>query len=138
VNKLYAYLEGLFFVSLGIIAPIKPLLATVGLLIVLDLISGMLASKKKKRKITSAAMSRTVAKMFLYNMCILSGFMIELYLIDHALPMAKIVAGVIGMVEFKSLLENTHIVTGVDIGKQIINKLSSKNLISNKRKSKKS
>lgn len=111
---------------------------TVGLLIILDLISGIWASYKKKKKITSAAMSRTVAKMFLYNMCIISGFFMEKYLLEAAIPVSKIVAGVIGMVEFKSLLENTNIVLGVDLTQEILNKLSSKNLAKAKKKNKKS
>ena len=109
-----------------------------GLLIFLDLITGIWAALKQKKKITSAGLSRTVSKLFLYNMSIIGGFFIEKYFLEGMIPAAKIVASVIGMVEFKSFLENTNIILDIDLSKEIIARLSSKNIGSKKRKKRKS
>lgn len=136
-NRVFTYFESTFLVILSILLPIKPLILTVGLLIFLDLISGIWAAIKQKKPITSAALSRTISKLFLYNMSIIGGFFIERYLLEGMIPAAKIVASVIGMVEFKSFLENTNAIIGVDLTQEIIARLSSKS-IGHKKKKKKS
>ena len=111
---------------LAVFAPIQAVMITVGALIFGDLILGMWAAKKRGEQITSAAMRRTVTKMFVYQLAIMTGFLLEFYIMGEILPIAKLVAGVIGMVEFKSLLENATAITGTDF-KDLIKKLGSKN-----------
>lgn len=117
----------LLIAIVAVLAPIQAIIGTVGLLIMLDMISGMLAARKRGEKITSAAMRRTISKMFIYQGVVISGFMLEHYILDGILPISKIVAGVIGMVEFKSILENANKITGADIMSEILKKLGSKN-----------
>lgn len=110
----------------AIFAPIKMLIITVGVLIFTDLILGILAAKKRKETITSAALRRTVTKMFVFQAAILTGYLLEVYLLDSIIPITKLVAAVIGTTEFVSILENTSELTGLNFT-DIIKKLGSKN-----------
>lgn len=114
-------------VGLAIFAPIKAMLLTCGALILADMITGMIAAKKRKEEIRSAEMRRSITKLVIYQIAIMSGFLLETYLLEGLLPVSKIVSGVIGMVEFKSILENVSVIAGQDIVKLVMDKLGSKN-----------
>ena len=109
------------------LAPIKPLLLACGVLIVADAITGIMAAKKRKEPINSADMRRSLSKMVVYQVAIISGFVLEVYMLDNLAPVSKIVGGVIGMVEFKSILENVSVIAGQDVLQLVIEKLGSKN-----------
>lgn len=114
-------------VAAAIFAPIKPLLLACGAMILADAITGMVAAKKRGESINSASMRRTISKMVIYQIAIMSGFILEHYMLDSLLPVSKIVGGVIGLVEFKSVLENVSVIAGQDILQLVKNKLGSKN-----------
>ncbi len=109
------------------LAPIQAVMMTVGFLIFLDLLTGVWAARKRKEKISSAALRRTISKMIIYQIAIISGFFIEKHLLQDSLPITKVVAGFIGLVEFKSILENGNTILGTDIFKLLIQRLGSKN-----------
>lgn len=111
---------------LAVFAPIQAIIITVGVLIFADLILGIMAAHKRGDAITSAALRRTVTKMFVYQLTILTAFLVQTYLIGGIFPVVNMVAGVIGLVEIKSLLENASAITGLDF-KAIIKLLGSKN-----------
>jgi hypothetical protein len=111
----------------AVFAPIKPLILSVGFLIFADCLTGVWAAKKRGEQIKSAALRRTVSKMVIYQIALLTGFLVEIYMIEGLLPISKLVAGAIGMVEFKSILENSTVITGQDLFKSLIQKLGSKN-----------
>lgn len=119
-------LKTLILAGLAVFAPIQGVIITVGVLIFADLVLGVMAARKRGEKITSAGMRRTVTKMCVYQVAVLTGFLFETYLLGGLLPVSKLVAAVIGVVEFKSLLENATEITGTDF-KDIIKKLGSKN-----------
>jgi hypothetical protein len=121
------WLEKLALASLAALAPIKMVLITVGILIMADLVTGIWAAFKRGEEVSSAAMRRTISKMFIYQLTVICGFMLENYILDGLVPVAKIVAGVIGMVEFKSILENSNHIVGGDLFKIVITKLGSDN-----------
>jgi Bacteriophage holin family len=121
------WLDKLALASLAALAPIKMVMITVGILIMADLVTGIWAALKRGEKVSSAAMRRTVSKMFIYQLAVICGFMLETYILDGIVPVAKIVAGVIGMVEFKSILENSNHIVGGDLFKIVIAKLGSDN-----------
>lgn len=123
--KEYVY-KGLLVLA-TIFAPIKPLLLACGALIFADMITGMIAASKRQEKIKSSEMRRTLSKMVVYQISIISGFVLEKYMLQDLLPVSKIVSGVIGMVEFKSILENASTIAGQDILKLVLEKLGSKN-----------
>lgn len=121
------WLNKLGIASLAALAPIKMVLITVGVLIMADLITGIWAAKKRGEKISSAAMRRTISKMLVYQLSVICGFMLEVYILDSIIPVSKIVAGVIGMVEFTSILENSNSIVGQDIFSTVLKRLGSDN-----------
>ena len=121
------YAIGLLLSTVAIFAPIKALLLVTGLLIFSDLVTGILAARKKKKKITSAGLRRTVTKIAIYNTAIILGFLTETYILDGFLPLSKIAAGLISVVELKSVLENLDAINGSSIFKTLIQKLGSVN-----------
>jgi Bacteriophage holin family len=100
--------------AVAVLAPVQPLIMGVGFLIMADLATGLIAARKRGDKITSRAMSRSVWKMAAYQVCILSAFAVE-HLILDVMPVAKLAASVIGLVEFRSVAENVKTITGVDL-----------------------
>jgi len=113
--------------AMAALAPIHAVMISVGFLIVADLVTGIVAAKKRGEKVSSAAMRRTVSKILVYQLAVISGFLLEHYLMGDIMPVAKLVGGVIGMVEFKSILENSNTIVGTDIFKSILQKLGSEN-----------
>jgi hypothetical protein len=112
---------------LAVFAPIQALLLTVGALIVADTITGIIAAYRRGEEIRSSGLSRAVVKLFVYQMTIMTGFLMETYLLqDLGLPIVKLLGGVIGIVEFKSLIENVESITKIDLLK-IKKLLGSKN-----------
>ena len=124
----------LFIASLAALSPIKMVMITVGFLIIADLFTGIWAAKSRGEKISSSVMRRTISKIFVYQLTVVSGFMLETHILDGVLPVAKIVAGFIGMVEIKSILENSGHIVGGDVFKLILKKLGSTNDPDNKPK----
>lgn len=119
-------IKGLIVIC-SIFAPIQSMLITCGVLIIADMITGMIAAKKRKENIQSAEMRRSISKFVVYQIAIMSAFLLETYMLSNLVPVSKIVAGVIGMVEFKSILENASTIAGQDILKMVMDKLGSKN-----------
>jgi phage-related holin len=121
------WLHGLLVSSVAFLLPIKMVILTAGILIFADLITGIFAAKKRGEKISSAGLSRTVAKLAVYQTVIVTGYMLQVNLLSNVVPVINIVGGVIGMVEFKSIIENANTILGADIFKEVIARLSSSN-----------
>lgn len=126
-NSMKEWLVKGMIVILAVFAPIKAMLITCGVLIMADMITGMLAARKRQEKIQSAEMRRSISKFVVYQIAIMSAFLLETYMLHNMVPVSKIVAGVIGMVEFKSILENASVIVDQDILKMVLDKLGSKN-----------
>jgi len=121
------YLRSLLLSTLAIFAPVKAVLLATGALIVFDFLTGILAAWKRQEPITSAQMRRTVSKMLIFQITVISAFLIEKFLLEGSLPITKLVGGVIGVTEGKSILENVETVYGQPIFKGILKQLSSHN-----------
>jgi len=65
------------------LAPIIPLILMVGFAIIADTIFGIYKAKKLNIQITSRKMSQLVSKMVLYQMSIISLFILEKYLLNE-------------------------------------------------------
>ncbi len=124
------WLFGLLISTVAVFAPVKALLLVTGILIFSDLISGMLSARKTGQAITSAGMRRTVTKIAVYNAAIMLSFLTEKYMLDGFLPLSKIAAGLISVVELKSILENLDKINGNPIFSTLIIKLGSINDVS--------
>lgn len=113
--------------SLAYLAPIHSMLIVVGILIFGDMILGIWAALKRGEEISSSRLRDTVSKMFIYHLVLILGFLVQNDLFQGLIPVAKLSASVIGMVEIKSVFENASEILGRPIFKDVIKKLGSKN-----------
>lgn len=103
-----------------ILTPIQEVLFVTMFLIVLDTLIGLYAAYKNNIPITSRKLGNTISKFLLYNLAIISGYLIQQYVIgSDVIPIVKIIAGVITFTEFLSILENIQKVTELKIVKTI-------------------
>ena len=100
------HIMSLLIVIIGILTPAIPLILTVGFLVAADFMFALYKAYKLNEPITSRKMGNTISKMVLYTVAILSVFFLEVYVLDKVLPISKIAAGLICLVEFKSLDES--------------------------------
>lgn len=107
-----------------VFAPVKATLITVMVLTVVDLISGIMASRKEGKKITSSGLKRTIIKTTVYELVIMLGFLTEQYMTGDAVPVVKILAGFIGITELKSVMENLERISGMPMVRLLIEKLN--------------
>ena len=107
------------FASLAVFLPIKELMLTIGFLVSADLVVGIWKAIKTKQRIRSRRMSDTVTKLLLYQLAIMSGFLIETFIINELIPITKLIATVVAIIEFKSIVESIEAVTGKDLWSKI-------------------
>jgi hypothetical protein len=108
-----------FLAGLAVFLPIKELMLTIGFLVASDMVVGIWKALKLKQRIRSRRMSDTVTKLLLYQIAIMSGFLIETFIIAELIPITKLVATVIAVIEFKSIVESIESVTGKDLWSKI-------------------
>lgn len=106
------HLNAIFVSIVAIITPVQPLMLTVGFLIVVDFIFAIYRAYKTGEAITSRKMGNTIPKIILYNISILSLYLVNKYVINSGLPLEKIAAGLISIVEIKSCDESFKIIYG--------------------------
>ena len=111
------FLKGKFWLlaSLAVFLPIKELMLTIGFLVGADMVVGIWKALKLKQRIRSRRMSDTITKLLLYQIAIMSGFLIETFIISELIPITKLVATVVAVIEFKSIIESIESVTGKDL-----------------------
>jgi hypothetical protein len=124
--ELKAIATSLILAAFAAIAPIHALLLTVGLLIFGDMVLGVWAAKKRGEAITSSRLRDTVSKMFIYHMVLILGFLVQEHMLDGWIPIVKLSASVIGIVEIKSVLENSGSILGQPLFKELVQRLGSK------------
>lgn len=106
---------------MAVISPAIPLLLTVGFLVVVDFIFAIYRQwKQDPSKITSRKMGNTISKLTTYTLAILSIFFLEKYILLGALPITKIAAGLICVVELKSIDESFFILHKYSLWSKII------------------
>lgn len=121
------WLEKLLLACVAVLAPIHAVIITVFVLVIADMITGIWAAKKQGQEVNSASMRRSVSKLFIFEVVIIAAFLVEQFLIGGLFPATKIVAGAIGLVELKSILENANIIAGEDIFKMVLQRIGSEN-----------
>lgn len=126
MDTIINFLKPLIIMLLAVFAPVQAMLLTAGVLIIADLVTGLLAAHKQKIPITSAGIRRTISKMFIYQTAIMLGFLVETYMAP-GIPISSIVAGVIGITELTSVLENLSKISDNAVISNIITKLGSAN-----------
>lgn len=121
------WLQNILMVSVAALAPIHAIMIVTGVLIMADLITGIWAAVKKGDAINSAALRRTVSKFVIYQIAVISAFVVQKFMLADLIPASNIVASAIGLVELKSILENASKILGADVFKVILSKLGSVN-----------
>jgi len=107
-----------------LIAPMRPALASVMALPVVDLLLGLLCSYRAKRPITSSGIKRTVAKICLYEVATVLAYVVETNLTGSFIPVIKMVTGLIGVTELKSCLEHLDELGGQPLFASLLNRLA--------------
>jgi phage-related holin len=103
-------------------APITAAMVGLAVLIFADVITGCKAAKVRGEEIRSNRLARTVSKIIFYSIAIILSRVMEVSFMDW-IPVAKLTAGYIAIVEFKSNMENIATITGVDIWKHLMSKI---------------
>lgn len=119
-------LQVLFISLLAILAPIQAMAIAAVSLCVLDLPLGIIAAKKRGEKITSAGLKRTIVKVFVYEMALILGLIVQKYMLSDTIPLINLISTLIGCTELKSALENLEDISGQPFLKQLIDLLNKK------------
>lgn len=113
--------KNLIILTLTFLSPVVSVICAVLFLIFVDLFTGILASIKEKQTITSSALSRTIAKTFVYCTTIIVTFVTHKYLlVGFDFPIESIVSGFIALTEMKSILENMNRISNHSVLKDLI------------------
>ena len=104
--------------------PIKATLITVMVLTVVDLISGIMASRKRGKKITSSGLKRKIIKTAVYELVVMLGFLTEQFMTGDSVPIVRVLAGFIGLTELKSVMENIERISGMPLVRMLIKQLN--------------
>lgn len=100
------------------LSPIVPTLFFVGMISVIDFVTGIIGAKVKGEKIQSRKMIRKFYAVFGYFCGIMIAHILEMYFGD-VVPMTKAVVAIIAITEIQSVRENIEAITGVDILKPL-------------------
>lgn len=117
---------------LAVFAPIGPMISTAIVLILVDLITGLIAAKKRGEEIKSSGIGRTFSKLIVTFIGLCLSFLVEKYMINSTIPLSSLAAGVVGLKELKSVLENLDSINGSSIYKSLVEKLGSINDVKKK------
>ena len=120
-------IKALALATFTVLAPVHAMMVSVGVLIVADLATGIWAAKKRGEQIKSARIRDSITKMVIFQVAVITAFVMENFLLEGTIPVTKIVAAAIAFSEGKSLFENINTITGKDVFGMLIDKLGSKN-----------
>lgn len=127
VDTLSPVLKVLSLAIVAALAPIHTIMVSAGLLIIIDVVTGIWAAYRRGERLRSSAFRRTVSKLTVYQLAIISGFLVQHFLLTDSLPIVNMVAGAIGLTELKSIFENVDSINGGSLLKAIIGKIGSDN-----------
>ena len=122
---LLPYADKLWLIIVAFFAPIIPAMIAVGLLIVIDTITGILAARKNNESITCKRLGGVLTKMLVYQLLIISAHLCETFLFPE-IVFVKITIAFLATVEFKSISENFQKSTGLPLLKFIKDVLDSR------------
>lgn len=109
LTDLFSIFKKLFIILYAFLLPVVKVIYTIIFLLVVDLITGLWASKKEKQPITSSALSRTIGKLLIYSTTVILAFIVNKYLLEgFGFPIENIVSGFIAITEMTSIMENMN------------------------------
>jgi phage-related holin len=93
--------------------PISMVLLVLLIFVIVDFVTGILASRKLKIPVKSKNMRATITKLLCYFIIVIMAFFIQKEIIKYEwFEIMNIVAGLIALAEFKSITENMEVLTG--------------------------
>lgn len=101
------------------LTPVWEILFAVGALLMTDLITGIWASIKEKKKVKSSRLRESVTKSASYLIAISAAYVTQTFLIHDALPIIHITSGLIGVTEILSIYENLSRISGVPFANKL-------------------
>lgn len=107
------------------LTPVQGMIGTAVSLVIIDLITGVIAAKKRGEKITSSGFKGTAGKLCIYLLTIILSFVTQKYLTGEGVPLTNIVGTWIGVTEFFSIMENMNSISGGSMLKSLLEKLNS-------------
>ena len=115
------------FWLIALLSPLNAIMLTIVFLIIVDFITGCYSAIKKKIPIEAEKIKHSVSKFFLYNLVIISAFLLEKYIIKE-IPFLKIISGFIALAEIKSIMENFNRIYGINPFKVLVEIIKKGNL----------
>lgn len=122
------YLKALLISCWALLLPIHSIIYATTILIMVDTITGILAAKKRKEKIRSSKYRNVVSKAIIYNIALITAFIVEKYMQFDIVPVIKLTAAAIGSTEFLSIAENLNTINGKNIFQSLKSAIGSSNL----------
>jgi hypothetical protein len=119
MHRLLPLVKLVLMALLAVFAPVKASALTALILCIVDLFTGLIAARKKRKAITSNGLGKTIVKIVVYESAILLTFLVDQYLAG-LFPLSNVVSGLIGITELKSCLENLNIIAGGQVLKAVI------------------
>jgi hypothetical protein len=119
---------------LAILVPLYDVAGALSVLIIIDLITGIIASIKKSVPFQWSKIINTFTKLIIYSLILLAAWVIESKIIP-SIPFMRLVAGFLALTELRSILENFKDIFGIDawnyiraaIKRQNVQEISNKN-----------
>ena len=119
--------EALLISTLAVFAPIRGMVIVALLAVLVDFITGIIAAKKQGIVLESWKMGTSVSRALIYATVICMFFLIQTYLLNNGFQIVNIIAGIIGVKEAYSILENLNKISGNNLFTEALNKLQSIN-----------
>ncbi len=113
------------FWLLAILSPVYAVMGTIVFLIIVDFVTGVFVTYKKKKQLRTVHIVHATSKVVIYNLVVLSAFLLEQFIIDEV-PFLKIISGFIAVFEIKSIMQNFDVIYGVNLYKVILKALNNK------------
>ena len=103
--------------------PISGILIMIGVLIIIDTITGIWKANRLKEKISSRKLSAIISKLALYEVTVIMFFLIDQFILNDIIltffsvpfMLTKIVALILASIEVMSINENYKVVKGIDL-----------------------
>jgi len=124
-EAIVAWIYKILLSTLAFIAPVNGLMLSIGFLLFIDLILGIMTARKNGIPIQSKELKKTVIKMLLYQVTVISAFILDTYFIQMGSIVVRITALSVGITEAKSIFEHVGTLTGLDIWSVLKDKLKS-------------
>jgi len=95
--------------------PTYQFIVVILILLIIDLITGIWKSLKQGNPITSKKFGETIKKIVLYNVGIISAYLVQHLIALEAVKLMWFLAVLISVKEFKSIIENIEVITNTKL-----------------------